>query len=213
MKGNVDWSEESIKSEVIAFAPQFFYHFPDKFYNYGESKKDKTGYPFIPNNTNHFLTQLLGLKKYICIKNNGYHPENGYIPMLKFLDCGCGIGFTVLLAGIAGFDSHGIELNSKLIKVANVLNYPQKTIKRANVLTYAEYSEYDIIYFYCPLRNRKLEEKFEEKVEKDMKVGAYLIANLKASMKIIKDSRFKLIHGNLNGYRDWIFKKVKKCPL
>ena len=115
----------------------------------------------------------------------------------KFLDIGCGVGQKVFLAHVLGFQSFGLELREPLIKEAkevfrklntplylneNMPNGRQTTKDRfiqGDALK-ADYSAYDVLYFYCPLFNRTLERKLEERIIETAKSGALVIANLSA---------------------------------
>jgi len=135
---------------------------------------------------------------------------------LKFLDAGCGKGLIVAMARAFGFDSFGLEIRVKYIKEALKVLYGGNAfiqvgwqsfpeIRKQNILKYESYGRYDVIFYYSPFDNNNKEEEFEERIEEQMKVGAYLIANRKQSGKIYKDSRFiKVMPGHP------IFKKVKK---
>jgi len=125
---------------------------------------------------------------------------------IKFLDAGCGIGNILTLAQgfhMAG-EYHGIEyfkhtaeratLFLGLDKIKNHKNrerHDKFKLIQDNILTFNNYGDYDIIYYYCPLEDKRLQARFEERVEDQMKVGSILIPILKQSRVVLKDYRFQ----------------------
>lgn len=129
---------------------------------------------------------------------------------VKFLDAGCGVGFVNLLASYHGFDSYGIDIDYDYLKKARKLNhefdYDKKHFLKRDILKFKDYSKFDVIYYFCPLFfNTEAQIKFERKVEKEMKKGAYLIANNKFGGE---PSGFKLID-NIRDDDYCIYKKIK----
>ena len=167
-----------------------------------DEKNDKDKYHLIPLNNEEFINDLERIKK---VYKGGRQ--------LTFLDAGCGIGVKVMIARYLGFKAKGIELNDKYLKIARLLLPPDSycspirgsDITKADILKYKRYNKFDIIYYYSPLI--KLEKEFEEKVEDEAKVGAYIIAHNKRSSRIDKDKRFKKI---TRDYYCPIWKKIKK---
>lgn len=161
-------------------------------------KRNKS-YPFIPYTPSIAIEQLM-------IAFN--HLKN--IPGTKrFLDAGCGIGNIMLLARTMGFDVCGLEIDPTVIKVAKQINRDiASDIKKQNITTYKKYSNFDVIYYFCPIDQREKQQKFEEYVENQMKVGAILIPNYKASGKIRKDKRFNIIEPEDSNC--FVYKKVSE---
>lgn len=107
---------------------------------------------------------------------------------LKFIDVGCGVGEKIYLAKLFGMDCYGLELREELIAEGKKLllemgfgcgNWCEKPnvddrFIHANALTY-NYKDFDILYFYCPLVDSKLQEKLEARIAKTAKVGAVVI--------------------------------------
>jgi len=71
---------------------------------------------------------------------------------------------------------------------------------------YDKYDKYDVIYYYCPIQDIELQRKLELKIEKEMKVGAYLMPRLKRSNEIEKSNAFKKIKAP--GMLSTFYKKV-----
>lgn len=134
----------------------------------------------------HFLSDLFQLRSHIISKTK---KENGWeIPSVKFIDVGCGVGQKVYLAARhLGFDAEGIEMRKEHVKIANeaLEKFCRKTrrygevaptkVFEGNAITFEKYSDYDIIYFYCPSHEPATEAKIEWAIAKGAKVGAYVI--------------------------------------
>ena len=109
---------------------------------------------FIPADLDQVLYFLSKVVKYYNKKGISTHS-------LKFLDAGCGIGNVLTIANLMGFQAHGIEIDNKNIRIAkklvtNSCEIHFKIIK-GNILTFKNYSNYNVIYFYCPLYSQKKE--------------------------------------------------------
>ena len=123
----------------------------------------------------------------------------GLLEYNNFLDAGAGIGNIMAIANktlLAKYCS-GIEFNKQTFVVGQkFLGHSSKKCKLLfnDVMTYKSYNKFDIIYYYCPLKNYMLEFYFEEKVEDEMDVGSILIPRFKQNRSIYKDKRFKCIH-------------------
>lgn len=142
---------------------------------------------------------------------------NERLPDIKFLDVGCGIGTTLLLAN-SFFRAYGLEINKKLWKVANQFTAPRDWseiggIYHINALKFNEYHKFDVIYYYSPILNLELQQKLELKIEKDMKVGAYILPIMKRSDRIITDIKYKKHFKRFrlkNTSAKYVFKKIKE---
>jgi hypothetical protein len=92
---------------------------------------------------------------------------------LRFLDIGCGIGTKVHLAGQLGLDAYGLELRRDYCKLADLL-VPGR-ICQGDALTHSCYGDYDILFFYRPIRHGEMERRLEKRVYADAKEGAVVI--------------------------------------
>ena len=162
----------------------------------------RDAHPFIPIFTKDAIVTFNKVENYLY-RSGLPHPP-------KFLDAGCGIGNVLLVAKTAGFDIYGIDINPDLIEIArHLLRYSQVNLDNQDILSYNKYDQFDVVYYFCPLQNSKLERKFEKKVENDLKVGGLIIAGLKRDRTIDKDPRFKYLRDlGYGGLHVW--KKVKK---
>lgn len=162
---------------------------------------------YIPLHLEWFITQVEAAITYLRPARN--HGKGPYIPV-KFIDVGCGLGTKVALAKSLGCDAHGIEINRKYVNVARRLlgeryyDYKKgdyKGITLSNKILKgdakkADFSPYDIIYFYCPqLRNDKLgdlESQLEDQILSTAKQGAVILANLAKNEEFHKEESSKL---------------------
>ena len=152
----------------------------------------KTGaFPYIPLPLNQFLEQLFKARS---ILNPDWVSQRYAHPQPSFIDVGCGIGTKVLIARQFRLDYCGIEINKKYVEAARRLlgDYTKKTILQGDARKH-NYSPYDIIYFYCPMRTTYKKDKqgnctteidktneltLEERIITTAKVGAVILANL-----------------------------------
>jgi SAM-dependent methyltransferase len=154
-----------------------------------QSRQKKGCFDFIAHSLPQVANCIHLAVKYL--KENKKHSI--YYP--KFLDCGCGYGNIMFLAYHLGCSAHGIDLNERALNLArtnNGRNYPEAKhwrVYRRDILTYKDYGEYDIVYYYCPMQDGSLEKKFEAKLANDMRVGAIALPFYSIST-FRKDKRF-----------------------
>lgn len=124
------------------------------------------------NNSNEFwgnieshYTDLLFLGKY-CNKN------------LSFFDVGCGAGQTLDFAKSIGFHKvSGLEIDEALYK--ECLKNGFDVINENVVTSKLDFlKEFDIIYFYCFIKEDELKNKVLKNICSNMKVGAIIKAKL-----------------------------------
>lgn len=109
-----------------------------------------------------------------------------------FIDVGCGIGTKMIAANILlHCRVFGIEKDPKYVEAARKLlgtdgNYRfgsiPGTVIHSDALEHS-YEPYDVIYFYCPLFDDKLQVKLEQRIITTAKKGAFVMANLKKDYK------------------------------
>lgn len=162
-------------------------------------------YPFIPRSSYDLINHFVFLNDHLK-KIDKESRDDIYI---KFLDVGCGAGNVIMFADSLfrwPFQAHGIERDRKLSLIARQFINPMydNYIQNMDAFKFKKYGEYDIIYYYCPIQDDELQKKLELLIEKNMKVGAYLIPFLKQDKSFTIDGKFKLIH---NDYQ--IYQKMK----
>ena len=183
---------------------------------YIKKGRTKGHYPYVPLNRKELYNMLYATKEKLIEENTwSHHGRDNWNTRPILLDVGCGIGTTLLIANALGFATRGIEYNKELVEVAKKLvslTYGEVgRIDHIDALEFKEYNKVDVIYYYCPIENSKLQCKLEDKIEKDMKKGAYLIPIMKQDNKIEKNKNFKHIPLEVKetGYRFSIYKKIK----
>ena len=105
---------------------------------------------------------------------------------ISFLDVGSGVGQKVYLAHLVGFNAYGLELRKKFVTAAIELFWdlhvkgknPPEFFIRQNALKFNRYDEFDVIYFYCPIWDEKLQTRLERIIQKQAKPGTIVIPNL-----------------------------------
>ena len=118
-----------------------------------------------------------------------------YLPAARtptFLDCGSGLGFVAALARELGFRASGVEWSEEYVAIAQQM-FSWVTTVQGDVLEFANYADYDVIYYYGPFDDEALQQRFEEKVERDAKVGAIILGNRKASQAWRESSCFEAL--------------------
>jgi len=154
----------------------------------------KGSYPFIPNNG---LYRIIQTTKAIKLKlMYGDTDENSWNKYPEtFLDVGCGYGNIMALANFNGFKVSGIEIDKRLIDIGKTLWGKGFKFYNENAFKFKKYKDFDVIYYYCPMRDVEKEKELEEIIERKMKKGAYLIPCLKQSFKIVNKKNFVVING------------------
>lgn len=104
----------------------------------------------------------------------------GKVEGTRFLDVGCGGGLKLLAA--AQFFRHvdGIEYDAGFAARARDLlegsNAPACRVLEQDALTFEDYSVYDVIYFYRPMRHPEILFELEQRIAGDATPGTILIA-------------------------------------
>lgn len=158
---------ERIKSYALVQSLRSYIGFISNFHKINGGYKSTKGiehFGFIPACIESILKILVDLC--LHMKHNCYQ--------YKFLDIGCGIGNVVLLAQHIGFDAYGLEYNKKICNIARKI-VGKYHIFSGDMTEFKKYGEYDILYYYLPMNSRTAMAKFDEKLIKEVKPGAYVI--------------------------------------
>lgn len=83
----------------------------------------------------------------------------------KFLDVGSGSGMKTKVASVL-FDAYGIDINEEHVAFAQKF---VNNIKLQDALTFENYGDYDLIYFYGPFKNDNLQKQLEDKIHNQMR--------------------------------------------
>jgi SAM-dependent methyltransferase len=101
----------------------------------------------------------------------------------RFLDVGCGGGLKVLSAAKYFARADGLEYDSGYAASAqNLFDISHNDTCRvieADGLTYENYDQYDVIYFYRPMRHIELLRQLEEQIVQTAQPGTLIIAPYK----------------------------------
>ncbi len=132
----------------------------------------------------------------------GYIPVKGYDFMFllavamkatkgkKFIDAGCGPGFTLKMAKACGLEAEGVEINPKHVKYA--IN--QKLKVHAADMNKFDFRPYDIVYSYVPLMGGAFG-KWSEEVSFEAKPGTVFIApTFTAAWVLPKNGKFETVY-------------------
>ncbi|MDO9526122.1 MAG: hypothetical protein Q7J57_11425, partial [Gemmobacter sp.] len=99
---------------------------------------------------------------------------------LRFLDVGCGGGIKVLQAAQCFALADGLEYDPGYVEVArsmlSSLLQDRAQVFHADALTFDRYGDYDVIYFYRPMRDPDLLIQLEDRILAHARPGTLLIA-------------------------------------
>jgi hypothetical protein len=136
---------------------------------------------------------------------------------VKIMDVGCGTGRILDLAQTYIMvkekgnmrklypATYGIEHDER-IKLFPSRNH---LIDIGDAMDYKKYSEMDIIHYYCPIKDEDMMQLLEEKIEKEAKSGAIIIARFKKSQAYKENENIRIIRTNGNSeYRATIIQKL-----
>jgi SAM-dependent methyltransferase len=140
--------------------------------------------------------QMFARRFYVCIHLyphdfvNCFNQLAPHLPSdkpLKFLDVGCGIGHKMFMAkSLYGFDVHGLDLRKPYLDTAHTLlmehfgknhGLPKKSedyLFHTNAFNFKKFAEFDVIYFYCPISDCKLQRKLECHLLERAKIGCVI---------------------------------------
>jgi SAM-dependent methyltransferase len=105
----------------------------------------------------------------------------------RFVDAGCGLGFTCALASQLGFRAFGLEIDEETIAMGKKLFPYSVDYIKTDIQKYKKYGDCDVVYMYMPIvalevpvrkGSKKMKNQlkcFIDKVIDQMKSGATLI--------------------------------------
>jgi hypothetical protein len=193
--------------------------------NDSRKHKNKAGsYEFIPHSTADNVGGFAELTR-VLTQDKRWSGKLKKWPTL-FLDAGCGIGNVMMTAQACGIThrQHGLELFDDTIEQARTFlgltrehrndswsnTGGEYRVYKRDIMTFDRYNHYDVIYFYCPFCDSKMQAKLEEHIENSMKKGAVLIRRLSKKHTIQDDPRFERINLSYSYASNHVFIKVKK---
>jgi protein-L-isoaspartate O-methyltransferase len=99
---------------------------------------------------------------------------------LRFIDVGCGGGSKVIMASHFFEQADGLEYNTNFVEHAQSTIEVSKaegcTIQEGDALTFRDYADYDIIYFYRPISDNDILTQMEATIVDMVKPGTIIIA-------------------------------------
>lgn len=134
-------------------------------------------YHDVPLSGAYFLNLLTATQRLVMAK--------GHAGPAHFLDMGCGV-VTKVSADSAIFDvAHGVDYMPECINHAyqffDRVRANQSMIQQANALTFNRYGNYDVIYFYRPLKDTALASQMEKRILSQVASGTILVAPISAT--------------------------------
>lgn len=110
----------------------------------------------------------------------------GHDGPMRFLDMGCGGGSKVVAALGAFEEARGADSNPAYVAAARAfltqLGHDPDLIEEADALRYDKYGEFDVIYFYRPLKAPELAAQMEARVIDQARPGAVIVAPLNMTL-------------------------------
>lgn len=147
------------------------------------SQNDTTSeYPFVPMDTRQAYAQ-------ISLARDLLREQKKMRPGVSFIDVGCGIGNVMLMAELMEFDAYGIEKDEYPFKIAKKLM--GDCVTQDDIWKFDRFSDFDVIYYFRPFAEKKMQLTFEHMIEEKLKTGGILIANRKMDMEIDNNPRFQ----------------------
>ena len=105
----------------------------------------------------------------------------------KFLDVGCGGGTKVLVASEYFTECHGLDFEADYVaagqQMLQLTDSDTCRIFQADGLTFDQYDNYDVIYFYRPLRDDALLAQMEDQIFSNAKPGTVILAPYTGSLE------------------------------
>ncbi len=151
-------------------------------------------YPFVAMDSRQVFRQLALVRRHLGLDREQTQGATPAPP--TFLDVGCGIGNVMLLAEQMGFDAYGLEKDRDPCAMARRL-FDRDRVSDADIWEYRHYHRFQVIYYFRPFADRKLQQEFERMIEERIPPGTLLIANHKNTVDITADARFSQLHPEL----------------
>lgn len=117
----------------------------------------------------------------------------------RFLDIGCGGGTKVFLASRYFERCDGLDLDSGYIAAAQstllALDAQECSAFQANAVEFDGYGDYDVIYFFRPMRDDALLDALEDRLMEQVRPGTVIIAPYGSDLKPRGHSRLPKFEG------------------
>lgn len=137
-----------------------------------EAARDAGYFSDIPLPTSTFIEDCHAAMR-VCLAQERRAP-------MRFLDIGCGGGVKVLLASQFFAHAHGLEVDPGYYASASALlsrvGRGRCDAMLGNALTFDGYGDYDVLYFYQPIKSESLLQELERIIADRAFAGTVLIA-------------------------------------
>ena len=161
-------------------------------------------YQINPDNNFDYISSNIN-EAYNFLNSFLVHFKNNINPNINFLECGSGNGLIGLLINNIAIANNnflyrytGLEYNKRLIYFSHIIgSHLDKGLvefKLFDVMQFDDYNKYNLIYFYTPFKQPKLQLKFEKLVYDKCKSNTYILFNTKKEDAIGKTIYDKFIY-------------------
>jgi 2-polyprenyl-3-methyl-5-hydroxy-6-metoxy-1,4-benzoquinol methylase len=131
----------------------------------------------------------------------------------SFLDLGCGAGILFRILHIFNYELKlkGYEIEDNLIEICNRLNHTKPAVKKDILkLTIDDIKDYQVLYFWEPLCDRKLAEKFVTNLAKILQPNQIIVYYQSGSIGdfLVENKKIESM-GNFYNYKIFRLKQTK----
>ncbi len=136
-----------------------------------DAARDAGAYPDIGLHNSAFVALLMATRRLQLARR---------ADRTRFLDVGCGIGIKVLSACRFFDEAAGVELDPGYAAAARQVldgaGLGSAQVFEGNALTFSDYADYEVVYFFKPLRDPELLLELEQRIVASVRPGTVLIA-------------------------------------
>lgn len=144
----------------------------------------KGAYSYIPLDLDEFFDMMFLLETRLSEDPDYRHTDKPHRPV-SFLEVGCGHGRNLhLLRATDRFCMEkivGFDIVPEYVEAGRTFFELGDDIFKDDALTF-DYGGFDVVYYYRPFSDEKLQRKFEKRVISTVKRGAYIVASLSDSL-------------------------------
>ena len=160
---------------------------------------NKGSYSYIPIDLDEFFDMIFSLEKILREDPDYKHSDRPRRPV-SFVEVGCGLGRNLhLLRATDRFSMEkivGFDITPEYVEAGQRYFDLGEDIFVDDALAF-DYGGFDVVYFYRPFSDDKMQRKFEKRLLNTMKTGAYIISSLNESLDksrqlIPKDDRSRI---------------------
>ncbi len=178
----------------------------------GDSERNVKYFSNVPLSHYEFLT-LVGQAKIVC--------DTLGIKSPNFLDVGCGLGTTLMMAKMLDFTPFGLDRCQKYVEVARMMTSKNQVFHQS-ATTFKHYGDYDVVYWYNPIEDTKMMSQVENKILEESKTPVVLLSAFENKFLDDKDLKDVLVFRKISGtimyvkcgmeYRDKVSAAMSRIP-